>query len=442
MAGRKGKPPLKKSVLLVSGSDRGCADRVIQFLNSLGLFCTELSSLDAIKSSSTQEDFANSISKNHQAVVVLLTPEDRATLDFSIGGENNNGFQPNPEIILLLGMLMVRSESFTKQVIVLQVGDIRYFNLIHMSDSFKFMQYIQLNEISTVNYTTRGDLIGAFKIAGCEIASTDDATDSLVTKPILSTVERANNNKRYKIKQLPDPVRYAMPGTYFPFWSYERVCLSYYFRSSCLGKASIGLVCDFLRWNIKLNRGFEILDILTKITHLCDRFLTPFGDQKGGQIAVTIPTIHNIYKVTEDLKDEYHRILKLFDENPNVGNLAKSNVVAFLTDCAVHHSICEEFSNHLDLTIEDEAAHYEELCYNLRSVRNLSNLMMNSIAHHNFLLTEEINRLRRELFTPNKATTRSENIFAKLTKLDFIINHKTTRDDKKRVNSPKDARRD
>lgn len=160
--------PLK--VFIVHGRDLSLLDKLGQFLRSVGLIplsWEEARSLTGKPTPFTEEVVTSAFSKA-QAIIILLSPDERVQLrnELATDGNADIGHQPRPNVIWEMGLAMAMHHERT---ILLEVGTVRT-----LSD-LAGRNVIRLDERQGVNVEKRRLLLSALQTAGCKVTTGDSA---------------------------------------------------------------------------------------------------------------------------------------------------------------------------------------------------------------------------------------------------------------------------
>lgn len=133
------------NVVVIHGRDSRIRDSMFQFLRSVALNPIEWN--EAVRRTHQGSPYTgqvvSALFQDAQAIVVLLTPEERVSLrkDLqSADSDSNQGWQPRPNVFLECGMALSLDESHT---ILVQIGKLRATsdllgrNVVNLDDSSK-----------------------------------------------------------------------------------------------------------------------------------------------------------------------------------------------------------------------------------------------------------------------------------------------------------------
>lgn len=185
------KPP--NQVFVVHGRDKAAKDAMFAFLRSLGITPIEWSAAVRMtkKPSPYIGEILNVAFSNARAVVVLLTPDDRAQLRDDLLSSTDPPFerqltgQARPNVLFEAGMAF---SSHPDRTVLVQLGTIRPF-----SDIAGRHIIIISNEPKK-----RQDLADRLEFAGCAVnrTGTDWMSDGDFTDPIARTPRKPRRRKR------------------------------------------------------------------------------------------------------------------------------------------------------------------------------------------------------------------------------------------------------
>jgi len=120
-------PDKTRNVVVVHGRDSRLRDGMFQFLRSIGLAPVEWG--EAVRRTGRGAPYTGQIVdalfQDAQAIVVLLSPDEQVELRSDLREPNDNdneGWQPRPNVFIEAGMALARDEAHT---ILVQIGAVR-----------------------------------------------------------------------------------------------------------------------------------------------------------------------------------------------------------------------------------------------------------------------------------------------------------------------------
>jgi Predicted nucleotide-binding protein containing TIR-like domain len=164
-AASHGAGPLDKArnIVVIHGRDSRLRDSMFQLLRSIGLSPVEWN--EAVRRTGRGTPYTgevlDALFREAQAVVVIMSPDEHVELRADLKTENsndNNGWQPRPNVFIEAGIALSRSESHT---IFLQIGAVREASDLTGRHSVRF----------DGSPTTRHSLIERLRTAGCAVST-------------------------------------------------------------------------------------------------------------------------------------------------------------------------------------------------------------------------------------------------------------------------------
>lgn len=180
-------PDSAKRVFVIHGRDERLRKGVFEFLRSIGLEPLEWPQLLSRQESASPfiGTIVEEAFKNVQAVVALITPDERVALrpDLTTSGQNEAGFQPRPNVLFETGMAF---STHPDRTVLVQIGQVRPFSDIGG-------RYIIQLDGSSPKRQQFADRLRAARCA-VDLSGTDWHTAGDLTPPSLEP-EPLNNQK-------------------------------------------------------------------------------------------------------------------------------------------------------------------------------------------------------------------------------------------------------
>lgn len=179
-----------KKVFIVHGRDIDLRDNLSMFLKSLKLSPMQWTEGVSATGKPTPftEDVINAAFENAQAIVVLLSPDEKVFLkeEFKQVDDAVEGYRPRPNVIYETGIAMA---LHSERTLVIEAG-----NNLEISD-LKGRNVIKINERNEVDLQQRESIISRLHTCGCLIDDSDGGWKKTARLTPTSRVEPENNSK-------------------------------------------------------------------------------------------------------------------------------------------------------------------------------------------------------------------------------------------------------